>query len=169
MRLSSLETVFLSLNAAHIKYLVAGGVAVIAHGYVRFTQDLDLVIGLDHANLTEALRALERLGYRPRVPVAMADFADPEKRAHWIRAKNMIVFQLISDAHATVPIDIFVSEPFVFDEEYRQMMPYQLQPGLTVPVVSLNTLIEMKQEASRPNDLQDIRMLNRQLPNHPKP
>ena len=37
-----LEKLFASLNAAHVRYLVVGGLAVLAHGYLRVTRDLDL-------------------------------------------------------------------------------------------------------------------------------
>ena len=37
MKLSTLETVFHSLNEAGARYLVAGGVAVNIHGYQRMT------------------------------------------------------------------------------------------------------------------------------------
>ena len=51
MKLSTLETVFRSLNEAGVRYLVAGGVAVNIHGYQRVTVDLDLVIQLDGDNM----------------------------------------------------------------------------------------------------------------------
>jgi hypothetical protein len=47
---SSLETVIGALNAAPVRYLIAGGLAVIAHGYLRLTKDLDLVLSLDPEN-----------------------------------------------------------------------------------------------------------------------
>jgi hypothetical protein len=33
---------------------VAGGLAVVAHGYVRLTMDIDLIIQLEDKNLNEA-------------------------------------------------------------------------------------------------------------------
>lgn len=45
MRLETLEAVFMALNEADVRYLVAGGVAVNAYGYQRMTQDLDLPWG----------------------------------------------------------------------------------------------------------------------------
>jgi len=37
----SVEAIIGALNAARVRYLVAGGLAVVAHGYVRFTADID--------------------------------------------------------------------------------------------------------------------------------
>lgn len=36
--------VFKKLSRRGVKYLVVGGVAVVLHGYTRFTADLDLII-----------------------------------------------------------------------------------------------------------------------------
>lgn len=37
-----LVEVLRTLNEHEVRYLVVGGLAVVAHGYVRFTKDLDL-------------------------------------------------------------------------------------------------------------------------------
>lgn len=44
MKLISFEAIVRTLNEAGIRYLVAGGLAVSAHGYLRFTKDADFVI-----------------------------------------------------------------------------------------------------------------------------
>ena len=46
MNLASLEAIVGALNTAGVRYLVAGGLAVGAHGYPRFTMDVDLVVQL---------------------------------------------------------------------------------------------------------------------------
>ena len=162
MKLASLEAVFRALNAADVRYLIVGGLAVIAHGYVRFTQDLDLVIALDSDNVRRAMDALGRLGYRPKVPVKASDFADPALRESWIREKQMLVFQLVSDLHPSVSVDVFVQEPFPFSDEWERALKHEIAPNLMVPVVSLETLLGLKRAANRPNDQQDIRILTRQ-------
>ena len=42
MRLASFETIAKALESADVRYLVAGGLAVNAHGILRFTKDIDL-------------------------------------------------------------------------------------------------------------------------------
>ncbi|MCH7891199.1 MAG: hypothetical protein IH921_06830 [Gemmatimonadetes bacterium] len=56
MKLRTLEAIFAVLNGGGVRYLVAGGVAVNAHGYQRMTQDLDLVLDLERNNVLTALR-----------------------------------------------------------------------------------------------------------------
>lgn len=120
-----------------------------AHGYGRVTFDVDLVVQLRKSNARRAISALGKLGYEPRVPVPAEDFADPEKRRGWIEDKGMVVFPMHSDQHQETPLDLFVSEPFDFDMEYHAALVGDIQPGLKVRFVSLDTLLQMKDAAGR--------------------
>jgi hypothetical protein len=53
------EKVFKALNKARVKYVIAGGVAVVLHGFMRLTNDLDLIVLLD-----AKLRSIECPGTR---------------------------------------------------------------------------------------------------------
>jgi hypothetical protein len=46
MRLNSFEAIVKALNAEKVRFLIAGGLAVNAHGHLRFTKGVDLVIAL---------------------------------------------------------------------------------------------------------------------------
>ncbi|MCB1102597.1 MAG: hypothetical protein KDL10_09540 [Kiritimatiellae bacterium] len=165
MRAKGLEDVFRVLNESGARYLVAGGLAVVAHGYVRLTMDIDLVVQLTESNLLKALSALKTLGYHPTVPVELLDFASSGNREMWMKKKGMVVFQLVSDQFPTEPIDIFAKEPFDFDFEYNRAPRHELGDGLFIPVVGFNALMNMKRIANRPKDLIDMNYL-RQL--HPE-
>lgn len=156
MKLSTLETVFNSLNHAQVKYLVAGGTAVNIHGYQRMTSDLDLVIQLDSSNITKALDKLNQLGYSPIIPVDASNFSNPTTRKNWIETKNMQVLSLQSQQHPETTIDIFVDEPFDFDLEYKTSIVAELAPDISFNIVNIPTLIKMKQQAGRAKDLDDI-------------
>ncbi len=159
MTLDSLIAVFKALNQANARYLVAGGVAVNLHGYSRATQDLDLVVALSPDNALAAMRALAGLGYRPQVPVAIEDFADADRRTEWITDKNMEVFSVISDQYPDTTVDVFVSEPFPFDDEFGLAEAYEVEPGVVVKVVRPQALIAMKRAAGRDRDRDDIQHL----------
>src|SRR5690349_20452283 len=86
------EDVFRALNRHGVRYLVVGGVAVNLSGVPRMTKDLDLMLDLSVGNLKLFLSAVRELGYRPRAPVALEDFADESKRGAWRREKGAVVF-----------------------------------------------------------------------------
>jgi hypothetical protein len=159
MKLAAFEAVAKALDAAHVRYLVAGGLAVNAHGYIRLTMDIDLVIALDAANIHLAFNALAGIGYRPTVPVKADAFAQPEQRQLWREEKGMQVLNFHSDLFLATSVDVFVSEPFDFAHEYEIAMRGELLPGVEVRFVSIPTLIRMKQAAGRPRDLDDIQHL----------
>jgi len=163
MKLASLEAIFRALNEANVRYLVAGGLAVNAHGYLRFTKDVDFVLHLMPDNIERAFTSLGRLGYEPNIPVTASQFADPKQRQSWIQDKGMQVLQLWSEVHIETPIDIFVDEPFSFEEEYTRALEKPLYGTIEIRFVSIATLIRMKETAGREQDRIDIEHLRMRL------
>ncbi len=155
MERRSVETIVRALNSADVRYLVVGGLAVVAHGYVRFTADLDLVLDPEPDAMRRAVEALAALGYRPRAPVPFTDFADAGKRAQWVRDKGLTVFSVASPQHPATEIDLFVEIPFDFEAAYQRATRFEVAPDLAGTFVSLADLIAMKRAAGRPQDLLD--------------
>jgi hypothetical protein len=163
LRLASFESIVRALNEGRVRYLVAGGLAVNAHGYLRFTKDADFVIELIPDNIKRAFAALGALGYKPLAPVTMEEFADRSMRERLMRDKNMQVLQLWSDRHRETAIDIFVREPFPFEEEYANALIKPLYGTIEVRFISIPTLIKMKEAAGREQDRIDIEHLRMRL------
>ena len=159
MKLSSFDAIVQALNAAGVRYLVVGGLAVNAHGYLRFTKDVDLVVRLATADILGAFRALAGIDYQPSVPITAAQFADPTLRESWRRDKGMLVLKFWSDRHRETPIDVFVYEPFDFDVEYARAMTAADADDPPARFASIPALIAMKTAAARPVDLIDIEKL----------
>ncbi|MBS0611970.1 MAG: nucleotidyltransferase [Proteobacteria bacterium] len=157
--MTGFERIFQALETTGVRYVVVGGVAVNLHGYQRFTKDVDIVIELVTDKAIKALEALQAIGYVPRLPVSLSDFANPKIRDSWIRDKGMLVFQLYNDQiHQTV--DIFAEYPMDFELLCRDSVPIQLRSA-SPRIASIDHLILMKQKAGRPQDLVDIDMLNK--------
>ena len=51
MKLADIEVILRALNEAETRYLIVGGIAVVAHGYVRYTADLHIVLQLEPENV----------------------------------------------------------------------------------------------------------------------
>lgn len=159
METRSVEAIIRALNGASVRYLVAGGLAVVAHGYVRFTADVDLIVDLEPENVRRAMAALAKLGYRPRAPVRLEEFADPAKRAEWIRDKGLTVFSLFSADHSATEVDLFVEVPIDFEQAYRIAARMEVAPGVVATFIGLAELMRLKQQAGRAQDLLDIEKL----------
>jgi hypothetical protein len=87
MEVRSVEAIVKALNRARVKYLIVGGLAVVAHGYERLTKDVDLVIGLERENIIRGLRVLMKIGYCMSIPVTPEDFADKKSGQSGAKAK----------------------------------------------------------------------------------
>mgnify|MGYP001566142139 CR=1 FL=1 len=149
------ENVFRSLQKNNIRYAVAGGVALVLHGVVRFTADLDLIVDLEQENLRHFVQAMTELGYRPRNPVNAGEFLDPAVREKWKREKGMEVFSFVDPSQSMTLIDVFVEEKIPFQEITQEIVQMEAR-GITIPVVSLRHLKMLKKAAGRPQDLADI-------------
>src|SRR5688572_13729962 len=118
----AVEAIIRGLNEAGVRYLVAGGLAVIAHGYTRLTRDVDLILDLDAENILHAMRVLKAEGYSPKVPVPIEQFSDENLRESWAEEKGMVAFPLWSDHYRGVFVDVFIRAPFDFEQAYTKRL-----------------------------------------------
>ncbi len=145
-----------------VRFLIVGGLAVVAHGYMRLTQDIDVVVDFGEGNEGRAIAALKGLGFKPRVPEPMEAFAEAAKRQAWAATKDMLVFTVWrSEDDGQSEIGLFLSLPFDFDAAYAKALWKPADEAGTVPLpfVDLENLLGMKRQAGRPRDLDDIRNL----------
>lgn len=147
--------VFAVLDRHDVDYLTIGGFAVIAHGYVRATADVDLVARQDHENLVRLAAAFAELNARLRgvdADLLDVDPTDPETLA------NGASFTLDTDAG---PVDYLNDVPGVDDyAALRDRAVEATAAGVVVRVAGLDDLIRMKRASGRPQDLRDIANLS---------
>jgi hypothetical protein len=157
---SEIRELLRELVIAEIRFIVVGGVAVVLHGHLRATKDLDLVVDPDPDAARHTIRVLLEMGLRPTAPVNALDFADTEIRRSWIEEKNMVVFQMTDPADPRKTIDLFAEPPFDFEEMWTRSLPVRID-DLIVRVASVSHLIAMKRHSGRPLDLDDIAQLEK--------
>jgi hypothetical protein len=141
-----------------VRYVLVGGLATVLHGHVRLTADVDVVLDLEDGNVRKALAVMDQLGFQPRVPALLFDFAEPAKRKFWKDEKGLVVFSVVHPSDPFSLIDFFVEEPMPFDTLFAgstlmSLGTYQIR------VVSLEHLIALKKAAGRPKDLDDVEVL----------
>lgn len=135
------------LNRAGVRYVVVGGIAVIRHGVVRATKDLDVVVAADEPTAV-ALSAL--LGeWRATRP----DGSDEDRRlpsAGWplhLRTAHGLI-DLLHESSPPLDLNGLLSRA----EERRV-------DGVPAPVCSLADLVALKRSAGRPTDIEDLARL----------
>lgn len=132
-----------ALNQEGARYLLIGGFAVILHGFVRSTKDVDLLVDPSEENIRAVKRALGTLPDN-----AAALLADDEVlRYPVVRIADEIVVDLLASACGVT-----------YDEAVRVgIETFRLQ-GVEIPLASKELLIRMK-DTVRESDAMDVRFL----------
>lgn len=151
-------SVLVALSRAQVRFVVAGGLAVLLHGLDRLTADIDVAIDLGAEPARKAIQTLLALGYRPMAPVDALELADPLKRSQWQHERGMTVFSFWDPTHTRPTIDVFLTPVIDFEDLWAQATQIDLGPT-RIRIASREHLIEMKAAAGRPQDLADIQRL----------
>jgi hypothetical protein len=142
--------------AAHgVDFVVIGGLAVQAHGYVRLTQDLDVIVRPSLLNLTRLSEAFVDLEAEVRTRGAL-HLDDP----HQLRRAPHIPVLTRAGALDVVHVEHIAGAPKSYDALREAALVVSLDE-LAVPFAGLSDLIRMKRAAGRPHDLADIEALTR--------
>jgi predicted nucleotidyltransferase len=139
-----------------VDFVVVGGVAVQAHGYLRATADLDVVPRsslLNLSRLAEALAELDAETWRASFPV---DVTDPQL----LKAAPLIPLTTRDGRLDLLDLDHTAGAPASYDELRERALVVELD-GLEIAIAGLDDLIRMKRAAGRPQDLTDIASLAR--------
>ncbi|MBW3663395.1 MAG: hypothetical protein KY469_09875 [Actinobacteria bacterium] len=143
--------IFATLERHGVDYVTIGAFAVIAHGYVRATADVDLIAGQERQNLERLAAAFAELDARLRgvdAHLLGTDPTDPDTLA------SGASFTLDTDAG---PIDYLNDVPGVDDYDAVRARSVEAEAaGVVVRVAGLDDLIRMKRASGRPQDLRDI-------------
>jgi predicted nucleotidyltransferase len=154
------KKIFKGLNQAGIDYLVVGGLAVNFHGIPRMTYDLDLMLLLEPGNISKMVDRLTRWGYRPRAPVDPRDLADATKRESWVKEKEMKAFSFNNPSSPIGEIDLVIESPIPYERLKARAIGIMVEE-ITIPVISLDDLILIKEKSGRRQDLMDMEYLRK--------
>jgi predicted nucleotidyltransferase len=131
---------FLKLLATHeVRYLLVGGYAVNAFGYVRNTVDIDFWIASDEQNQQRVIAVLREFAFPSATlallaePDAMLRMGVPPLRIELMKQISGVDFQSCWDRRVTVEMD-----------------------GLQIPMISLDDLKKNKRASARPKDMADL-------------
>jgi nucleotidyltransferase DUF2204 len=132
------------LNAAGVRYVVVGGIAVIRHGVVRATKDLDVIVAADAMTAAAITRlVLEWRATRPDGSAETRSLPSPGWPLH-LRTDHGLV-----DLLADQPPPLDLGGLLARSDERRV-------DGAVAAICSLADLVALKRAAGRPTDLEDL-------------
>ncbi len=140
------------LSDARVEFLVIGGLAVLSHGHVRATIDLDICYARTPENLERLVTALGPLHPRLRgAPAELVFFFDDAT------LRDGLNFTLVTDAGE---IDLLGEVTGVGGYTNLVLAADAVELyGMTIRIISLADLIRAKAAAGRPKDLLDLEAL----------
>lgn len=151
------RTLFRLLAEEAVGYVVVGGFAVIAHGVVRATKDLDICPSPEPANLRRLSDLLRRIEARQ---AGVGDFTQEEMPYDPTRAEDLGLGGNFRLSTAAGDLDIMQWIPGIdADHAYATLASRAIEielDGVAITVCSLSDLLVMKRAAGRPQDVQDL-------------
>jgi predicted nucleotidyltransferase len=155
-RVFDAEEMLRVLSSHGVDFVVIGGIAVQAHGYIRFTKDLDVIVRPTTLNATRLSEALMQLDAELRVDGALK-LGDPNQ----LRRAPLIPVMTRAGAMDIVNVEHVAGAPRSYDSLREAALVIDLH-GTLVAMAGLSDLIRMKRAAGRDQDLMDIEALTRE-------
>ncbi|HVM18151.1 MAG TPA: hypothetical protein VM290_11275 [Gaiellaceae bacterium] len=140
-----------------VEFVLIGGLAVAAHGYVRATKDVDIVPASAPDNHERLYEALLAIGARP---LEIGDFR-PEELPVPFTPEGLASggnWALVTD-HGRVDVMQWVSGIDGYEQLRANAEHLELPNVGRVAVAGYEDLVAMKREARRPRDLLDLEEL----------
>ena len=138
------ESLLVKLAHAEVDFLVAGGVAVCLNGFVRTTQDLDLLLEASSSNLQRLLGCLADFGEGFARELSPEDFPLEEGAVRVIEDFTVDLFTLLR-AHTFADYEVTARR---LETE-----------GVVIRYLAPEALIELKSQSMRDKDKLDVAAL----------
>jgi hypothetical protein len=148
-----LITLARELNRLEARYVVIGGIAINRLGFVRATQDLDLLIAQDRDNQQRIRKALEVLPDK-----AVRELGPDEDFSSWVVVR-------INDE---ITVDIMTEASGIQFEEAADEIEWDERSGVRIPFASAKLMLRFKQGSVREKDVMDRKFLEQRSSDHPK-
>ena len=135
-----------ALNNEGAQYIVVGGIAVNYQGFLRATEDIDLLLEGSRENQAKVLHALEIL---------------PDKAVLQVQESDLDQYTVVRVADEVV-VDLMLSTCGIRYDEATDDIEFKEIRGVRVPFASAKLLLRMKQ-TYRDKDIADRNFLQQKL------
>ncbi len=134
-----------ALNNNEVKYILVGGYAVILHGYIRSTADMDIWVDKTKENYKRLKKALLQFG---APAFSENEFLGNEFNV-WGYGREPNRIEIMNEIKG-----------LQFEESYEKCKTYE-QDNLKIRYIHFNDLLDAKKAAGRFKDKDDIEQLNK--------
>ena len=139
-----------------VEFVVVGGIAVQAHGYIRGTGDVDIVPRPSLLNLSRLGKALADLEAQVLRATSPVNVTDPQL----LKRAPLVPLLTRSGRLDLIDIEHLAGAPGSYDELRSRALVVDLE-DVAIAAAGLDDLVRMKRAAGRPQDLTDIASLTR--------
>lgn len=148
---SDLINLCASLNAHGVRYMVVGGMAVIIQGFLRATEDIDLLLERSGKNLDRVREAMEIL---------------PDKAIRLVEENAFDKYDCVRVGDEIL-VDLMMSACGITYDEAQTEIEVVVIDGIPVPFASAKLLLRMKQ-TYRDKDIPDRLFLQEKIQSQSK-
>lgn len=135
------ERLLAGLSEAGVDFVVVGGLAISLNGYVRSTEDVDILIRNTSGNVDKLLGFLRQWGEGWARDLRLEDFVDEEG-----------AIRVIED----FPLDIFTRMRGKVFDDFRPTFRFLEISGARIPFLGPADLISLKESSWRDKDQLDV-------------
>ncbi len=137
--------IFDALNAYKVEYVVIGGYAIILHGFLRATEDVDIVLKMNEPNVLNFQKAL------------MSIYNDPE--INEISFEELQKYSVIRyGSKDNFYLDVISNIGESFNYENIEIVEKEVN-GVVVKFASAKSLLKMKEKTNGEKDKIDVLFL----------
>lgn len=132
------------LRKLHLRWYLFGAQAVIVHGFVRQTADVDVTVEVPPEQLPRLLKELDAGGFQLRIQEQVEDFVARTRVLPLLHRRTRLAMDLVLAGHGPEEgfLDRAIEVPVA---------------GTQVPIISAEDLVVVKTLAGRTKDLEDVR------------
>jgi hypothetical protein len=147
MELDRMLAVIRALEDERVDYVLVGGGALNLHGLIRATEDMDIFLRIEEANVQAMRRALRRVWDDPAIDeITFEDLAGEYAVIRYGPPGEDFVVDIMSRLGEVFRFEDLESETMVVD-------------SVVVRIATTDTLYKMKRDTVRPIDRQDAEAL----------
>ena len=147
--ISRFERLLAALTRSEVDFCVVGGLAVVLNGYVRVTEDVDILVNPERANLERMLAVLKEWGEGWARELTPDDFPVQEGSVRILEQE--------------FDLDIFVQMRGHKLDSFRPTLRFFGSSGVRIPYLGPDGLILLKQDSWREKDRRDVQAMREAL------